>query len=210
MLKIINPKGQKLHQFTVESFLDLLKVYQNFELSPEQKKKATFLIAENEAHGIYSGAVLYSENISDVTDCSKDETYEEKFCNLFSAFQGSELKCWRARIFFCLETSSTPEGQTGVELSQSFYRDLYEAFLVFGNSKDIEFIALTSFSFDTMNPPFYKKWPRCMPVKFSYTTDGLKHGILSLRGKKFMPDWRKLSSLDTLNGAEESPYGRAA
>lgn len=201
MLKIIGPKGQKFHESTVESFLDLLKIHHNFKLTPVQKKKATFLIMEDETHGVYGGAVLYPQAISDITVHSREETYEDKFASLFSSFQPQEIKCWISRICFCLETEE-------VEKIQSFYRDLYNAFLAFGNEHNIGFIALTSFSLDTVKTPFHKRWRRrCMSVAFSHTTDGLKHGILSINGDKFMSKQKKEASLNSTNKSVSQERG---
>lgn len=196
MLKIINPKDQKNHKIAIESFLDLLKVYQNFELSLEQKKKATFLIAEDQRYGVYGGAVLFAEKTYQFQSFSKVETYEEKFSRLFEDFQPNATEYWRARTCFCLAVQSVPNRLEWQDLYLSFFHDLHESLMAFGDPKEIEFITITSFSLDAIHQPYHRKWPHCMPVKFSHAKDGLRHGILSLKGAKFMPDWRKQDFLD--------------
>jgi conjugal transfer ATP-binding protein TraC len=57
MLKIIKQKDQTLHHEKVEALLDLLSVYQRFELSAEKQAKSHFILAESDEKSVYGGAV---------------------------------------------------------------------------------------------------------------------------------------------------------
>lgn len=186
MLKIINPDGQKFHQSTIEAFLDLLKVYQNCELSSKRRKEATFFIAEDNEHGVYGGAVLYPQKISEGKGDIPLDRYDDTFYGAFATFRPQIQEFWISRICFCLEANLSPQGFKGMELSENFYRELHEAFLGFGQPKNLEFLAFSLYSFDTVDLPFYKKW-RYMPIKLSDDRSGLTHGILSFKKTKFMP-----------------------
>lgn len=186
MLKIIRPQGQIFHLPTIEAFLDLLKVYQNFEISNRRRKKATFLIAKDEKHGVYGGAVLYSQKVYEAEEDIRQDPYEDTFCGAFATFRPQIQEFWIAKICFCLEANFSLDGLEGMEICEKFYTELCEAFKDFGKSKKIEFLAFSLCSFDTNEPPFHKKW-LYSPVWRSDDASGLAHGILSITKKKFMP-----------------------
>ncbi len=68
MLTLIKQKKTKSDLAKISSFLDLLKEYQNLDVSPARAKKATFLIAENERHEVHGGALLYPQKVSFSSD----------------------------------------------------------------------------------------------------------------------------------------------
>lgn len=187
MLKIIKPNEQKPHKSRVGSFLDLLAIYQNFNLSETRRKKATFLIAEDNEHGVYGGALLYPQVAMETEDENLYDDYEHTFCIAFENFQPHINEFWIARICFCLEANFSPSGLQGLKLCEKFYNELYEALTSFGNSKEAEFLALSVCSFDTIEPPLHKKWPHLLPIKRSDDISGLFHGVLSLKKTKFIP-----------------------
>ena len=110
MLKIIGPKGHRFHQSSIEAFLDLLNVYQDFELSRRDEKRLLFLSAEDNGHGVYGGAVLYPQKVWGLPeeDVSHDR-YEDTFCGAFATFRPLIQEFWIARICFCLEANFSPE-----------------------------------------------------------------------------------------------------
>ena len=211
MLKIISPKGQKVHQPTIEAFLDLLKVYQNFELSETRRKKATFLVAEDNEHGVYGGAVLYPQKVMGSDEEIHDD-YEHSFCSAFATYHPEIEEFWIARICFCLEANFSPDGLKGMELCEAFYQELHEAFKAFGQSNESDFIAFSLCTFDAMDPPFYKKW-LYLPIWRSNDRSGLLHGILSLTKAKFMPIKKRQPNLVFFplkqDKFEPSPQGSA-
>ncbi len=195
MLKIIPPKEQKFHQSTIESFLDLLRVYQNFDLSPTRRKNSTFLIAEDRKHGIYGGALLYPQKVYDFEEDFSLDDYEDTFHSAFLTFRPQITEFWTSRICFCLEANLSPGALERAELCKCFYHNLYEALLAFGEQKEIEFLAFSLCSFDTIEPPSYKDWPHVLPIRHSEDTEGLFHGILPLKGTKFFPKVPRQSKL---------------
>ena len=203
MLRIISPNGQRFHQSTIGAFLDLLNVYQNFELSSERREKATFFIVENNEHGVYGGAVLYPQKVWGTTEDVLHDRYEGTFCGAFATYRPQIEECWIGRICFCIEANLAPEALAGVELCENFYQELREALSAFGQSKDIEFLAFSLCSFDTIDPPPYKKW-LYLPIWRSDDTSGLTHGILPLKGTKFFP---KVPRKSKLKRASENPNG---
>ena len=142
MLKIITPKKQKLHKSTIGAFLNLLSVYQNFVLSPERRKNATFIIAEDSQHGIYGGAVLFPQHIFD----RGDEFHFQAYGDVYPQFQ----ELWSARVCFCLEVNLSSVGFRELELWKTFYEEIYEAIYAVGRSKGIKFI---SFGFEKNGAP---------------------------------------------------------
>lgn len=187
MLKIISPKGQKFHHSSMDGFLSLLNVYQNFELSPDRRKNATFIIAEEAQHGVYGGALLYPQKIYDRSEDELLEGYEECFQGLFMTFHPYIQEFWMARVCFCLDANLSSGSFSELELCIKFYNEIYEAMLTFGKSKGIVFLPYSLCSFDTIEPPFYKNWPYNVPFRHSHDTSGLFHGILSLTGERFLP-----------------------
>lgn len=217
MLKIINPKGQKFHQSTIDAFLDLLSIYQDIELAPERKESATFLIAENHQHGVYGGAVLYPQRIYDLKSEELLEGYEDDFRGVFMTFQPHIQEFWITRIFFCLEADLSPRNSKEMALCKKFYDELYKAIVDFGHFKGIEFLPLSICSLDTLEMPFYREWPDSWPMRRSDDTSGLYHGILSLTGKRFLPKIPRKRSVRhdvcltaNKNGFEGDHHGRAA
>jgi hypothetical protein len=186
MLKTIDPKEHKLHQSTIGAFLDLLSVYHNFDLSPERRKKSTFLIAEDNKNGVYGGAVLYPQDIYNLRNDVQLEDYEDTFRGAFMTFRPQIQEFWIARICFCLEANLSPSALGGLEICEVFFREIYDALLAFGESKNTEFLPFYLCSFDTITPSYYKQW-LYLPIWNSDDKSGLTHGILSLKGKKFIP-----------------------
>jgi len=213
MFKIITPHGHNFHQLAIRSFLDLLKVYQNFKLNSCRKMKSTFIIAEENKRGIYGGAVLYPQKVNNPIEPASYDRYEDSFREAFATFQPDVHEFWTARICFCLEITPSSKNLEEINLCGNFYRNLYEAFLAFGLSKEIDFLAFSLYSFERLKPPLYKKWPHCMPVQFSHTSDGLYHGILSFSGKKFIPNKKMKPDLEdsaNQNISETVHQGRAS
>lgn len=206
MLKIISPKGHKYHQSSIDAFLDLLAIYQNFNLSDERRKKSTFLIAEDQKHGVYGGALLYPQKVNDPRENESLEGYEDTFHGSFVCFQPQVKEFWIARICYCLEVNfaSPADDQNHCK---KFYEELYEAFLQFGEPKDLEFLAFSLCAFESIEPPLHESWPYNMPIRNSEDTSGLFHGILSLKGTRFLPKYPR-NRPSKRSASEEKTCGR--
>ena len=91
MLNIIEPRDHSVYQEKVESLLGLLKVYQGFSLSLRAQNQATFIIAEDEARGIYGG-LFFTLKLSETFM----SFFQRNFCNFFQKTQ----KCGAAAFIF--------------------------------------------------------------------------------------------------------------
>ncbi len=197
MLKIIPPKGQKFHQSTIGSFLDLLKVYQNFELSSEKKKKATFLIAEDDKRGVYGGAVLCPQEVHVSTDHVWNDFHEETLRRSFATFQPTLQEFWMARICLYLVDDSSLSFEEGSEFCKRFSTEIYKTMIECGREKNIKFLAFTLSSHNPFaNRPFHGSWPDCVEIIYSAPVKRLCHGVLSLNGAKFITRGKRKAALD--------------
>lgn len=186
MLKIIGPNGQKFHQSTIGAFLDLLKVYQNFELSLEIAEKATFLIAEDERYGVYGGAVLYPQKIPSHLDLEETDRNEETIIKLTSTFQVEGKEYWTARICLCLESgASVAKILETQDLCHHFSNNLYQAFIQFGEEQGIDYLAYTFRVPETYNLKTFERWPYQLGVAVADPDHDFGHGILFLKGNAF-------------------------
>ncbi|OJW55222.1 MAG: hypothetical protein BGO67_00505 [Alphaproteobacteria bacterium 41-28] len=211
MLKVIEPHAHDFHRATLDSFLGLLKIYQNFFLSPEEKDRATYIIANDDKRGVYGGAVLYFQPISSSFDLVASDTQEDVLGKMFSTFQPRGEEYWRARICFCVGQSASPSTLEAVKLCQNFYRNLYKAFAKFGEKKKVEYLTFTLRTADTriennLSIITYKNWPCLLEVRPTENSDAFFHGILSLRKKKFKIRNNARSPIDYNPSTKENPY----
>lgn len=133
MLKIITPKKQKLHKSTISAFLNLLSIYQNFALSPDRRKKATFIVAEDSQHGVYGGAVLFPQHIFGLD--------EELSLKAYGDFYPPLQELWVAKVCLCLEINLSSVNFRDLELCKKFYDEIYEAIYAVGRSKGVKFLS---------------------------------------------------------------------
>ncbi|HUX79405.1 MAG TPA: hypothetical protein VMW10_06650 [Alphaproteobacteria bacterium] len=213
MLKVIEPHAHDLHRATLDSFLGLLKIYQNFCLSPEMKEKAIFLIAEDETRGVYGGAVLYLQQIAPSFDLALGDTREEILGKMFSTFQPKGEEYWRARICFCVEKDASSSVLEAVKFCQDFYKKLYKAFAKFGEKKKVEYLPFTLRTADVrvdnnVNILTYKAWPYLLEVRPAETCLEFFHGILSLGGNKFKLRHKARIPLDYNLSIRANPYSQ--
>lgn len=220
MFKIIEPKAHEYHNHKIDSLLGLLRIYQNFYLSPETQGRATFIIAEDDKRSIYGGAVLYPRKVSLSADLMPEDTKEEILGKLFLRFQPKVKEYWTARICLCIGHDSSTPLLEAVELCQRFYQNLYKAFAYFGEKEGIEYITFTLRMTDahvdnTLHILTYETLPYLLRVGLSGDSDGLFHGILSLNGNYFKPRKKARRSLisrrTNFSSYESSPSeGRSA
>lgn len=190
MLKIIEPHVHEFYGEKIDTLLGLLKIYQNFYLFPDDRDKATFVVAEDDKRGIYGGAVLYPCMTFPSLEFMPEDTHDEILGKIFSSFHPKTQEYWTARICLCIgHDTSTPLFEA-VKLCQHFYRTLYKAFCYFGEQKRIEYLTFTLRPTDThvgntLRMLTYQTWPYLIEVRASENSDRLFHGILSLKENPF-------------------------
>lgn len=178
MLNIIEPKDHKDYQTSINAFLGLLKVYQSFSLPLHEKEKATFIIASDNELGVYGGAVLYQQK---VTELYKD------IGKIVSSFQPERQNAWVVRLglyrgyepYFALEE---------LDLREDFYRNLLKHFIEFGEKENLDFLVLTLCSYDSNQTKHHRPWPYILEIRSIDSSDNLFHGILSLDPQKSRGD----------------------
>ncbi|MGC8483797.1 MAG: hypothetical protein ACP5OE_09165 [Thermodesulfobium sp.] len=175
MLNVIEPQEQDFYKHTINSYLNLLKIYQNFELSSEDKSNATFIIAEDEGRGVYGGALLYQRQVTSL---------HEKIAKIILSFQPERQEVWGGLLCFCVEDNESVFTLNTLDLYQSFYQNLYRAFVTFGEQKNLDFLAITLRYKDYRNIRTYGHWPYLLEVPPHDTPDSYFHGLLDVGNKK--------------------------
>jgi hypothetical protein len=170
MLNIIEPKDHCLYQEKVESLLRLLKVYQDFSLSPKNQEKSTFIIAEDDTRGIYGGAVFYPQK-------TKDEL-QETLSKFLSFSQNRTV--WCTCLCFCPDEKENITIEA-IELRENFYVKLYEILDDLGEKKSTNCLPISLSLKDLHHSLVHGGW--------SYLTvepDGEDdvYGLLSLSDKR--------------------------
>lgn len=186
MLKIIKPKDHDAHRQRIGALLDLLTVYQGFDLPLEKRSKSHFIIAESDEEGVYGGAVLYLQSIAPHLDLAGTDTNEEAVIKLTSAFQAEGEEYWTARICLCLEEgTSVAKILETQDICHRFYKNLYQAFTKFGEEQRIDYLAYTLRVAETYSMKTYEYWPYRLDVALADQDHEFGHGLLSLKGKAF-------------------------
>jgi hypothetical protein len=175
MFNIIEPKDHQSNQVLINSFLGLLKVYQSFSLPSEVKEEATFIIASDNKRGVYGGAVLYQQQVSELYN---------NIGKIITKLQPDKQMISAARLGFYAEPDAFSYSFEAIDLRKSFYKNLLKQFVEFGEKKNVDFLALTLCSADVCNTKHYGYWPYIVEIKASDSSDDLFHGIVSLDPQK--------------------------
>ncbi|MBY0272275.1 MAG: hypothetical protein K2X02_02505 [Alphaproteobacteria bacterium] len=171
MLNIIEPKNYRAYQTRIDSFLDLLKVYQNFSLPTEELEDATFIIASDNEYGVYGGTLLLKKDIWSL---------ERRIRDIVLTFQPEMDTLWTGRIGFYRGHESPFSLANNLEKYFDFYRNLLEAFNDFGNKEEITFLCLTLNPIEHLKLNNYGFWEYVAKILPHESLDALFHGILPL------------------------------
>ena len=175
MMKIIKSKDYNLNQPKIEALLDLFRVYQNVELSSEEKRTATFMIAEDKERGIYGGAFLIQKPV---------EKLDEKITNILHVFSSHKRKVWTANLCFCVDGNEPFSDLENLDLCESFYNGLLKKLIKFGKQEKTKFLVLTLRPTDLFRSKTYGHWPYLLEIEPKDALDSLFHGLLSLKVEK--------------------------
>lgn len=171
MINIIEPEDHFFHEDCIDTFLRLLKIYQSFSLEEHEKERAIFIIRSDNKRGVYGGAVLYQQKVSELNT---------KIGKIVSNFQPKRESVWVARVGLYTEGDESTFNSEVWDLRENFYQDLLKIFREVGERETIDYLILKLCS-----PEFYQTkrhgyWPYIVEVSANDSSDGLFHGILSL------------------------------
>lgn len=147
---IIKPKDHHFHRPEIEALLDLFTVYQNLELSSEEKSRTTFMIADDRKRGVYGGALLYQRPIVELND---------KIRKMLSALCINKRKVWTGALCFRIEEEEPFSALDKLELYQNFYQNLFKQFIRFRKQEKTNFLILSLCPKDFIRTKVYGQWP---------------------------------------------------
>lgn len=185
---------------SVESFLRLLKVYQSFSLSSEEKAQAIYAIAENKELGVYGGAVLYPQKVSNLS---------AKVGKVIATLLPTKQEVWCVRLHCCLDQDDHFMTHQKLDLKEALYQNLFKVMLEFGEREGQEFLVLTLCSDDYLyNSRIHSSWPYILEIKPSSSADGLFHGLLCVKKKEPVLEKNSFSdqSSETIIAANDQNY----
>lgn len=175
MLNILEPTDHSTHRNKIDSLLRFFKIYQRFELSPKDQSKATFIVAEEEAKGIYRGAIFYPQRVKELHKALSSELL---------LFLPENQKVWCMRLCFCTSQDDRFSTLKALEVRENFYVDLYEILGGLGKQKRTNCLPITLRSEDYRNSVTYGNWAYFTKVPLSSSSSGYVHTLLSLPDKK--------------------------
>lgn len=194
MIQIVKPRHYDVYKPKVEALLDLFTVYQKLEFSSEAKNKTTFMMAEDRKLGVYGGALLYQQPLSQL-----DGTIRK----IISTLHSPKRKIWTVNLFFPGDEGGAYSSLEGVKFCQDFYNGLLKQLIKFAQQKKVPFLVLTLPPSEVFKTKTYGRWPYLLEVYPKDARDGLFHGILSLKlakGAVFKDTWLTQKYLRTLRG----------
>ena len=126
MLRVIEPQHHSSLECQIDSLLDLLKIYQGFELSLKERARSIFIIAHDTIRGVYGGAVFYPQKVKDLTDKIKQEIL---------LILEKNHTVWCSSLCLCLPMDEKTLDMDTLALRDLFYIDLYRIFCELGKKK---------------------------------------------------------------------------
>ena len=190
MSRVIEPYAHEFYEEKIDTFLGLLKIYQNFYLSPKEQDRATFVVAEDDKRGVYGGAVIYPCMVFPSVEFTPEDSRSETLGKILSSFHPQDPEYWTARICFSGGNDSSTSLLETVKVYQHFYRILYKAFCYFAEKERTHSLTFTLRPIDshvdhTLRILTYQIWPNLIEVRLPENPEGLFHGILPLKVHSF-------------------------
>ncbi len=175
MINILEPTDRSPHQNKIDSLLRLFKIYQGFELPPKDQSKATFIVAEEEAKGIYGGAIFYPQRVQELHEALSSELL---------LFLPENQKVWCVRLCFCTGQDDGFSTLNALEVREDFYVDLYETLGGLGKQKSTNCLPITLRSQDYHNSVTYGNWAYFTKKPLSHSSSDYVHALLALPDKR--------------------------
>ena len=153
----------------VQSLLKLLKKTQRLELSLEEKRLATFLIAESDKRDVYGGVVLLKQRVRN----------RKKKSGSHYAFKGEKI--WTCCSVLHLDKKD-PIYMNGQQRAffREFYGELYEMLSDFGHKMGTPFVWMTLAPEEGLCLEALGNFPFMVKIKPHDAVDGLFHGLLAI------------------------------
>ena len=155
----------------IDSFLNLMKVYQHQTLSLEIKKKANFFIAKDPKKGICGGAVIYKQNLS---------LMHKEIRDIFWSISPNEEWVWTSFPFFSLFREETYATYEELERCQTFYQLLLQNYIEFGQKNKLGVLCLNLHPIEYTQSKTYGCWPYLFEMGIKDKLCNKFQGILSL------------------------------
>lgn len=175
MLTPIEPQDHLDFKQKIDSFLNLLKIYQKVDLPQETQKKATFIIAENNDFGVYGGAVLYPKKV---------ELLYNKITHLLLRFAPKLEEVWFLKLCFSMEPKEGYLTSDILDLYESFYQNLHKLLQRWGHKKKTTFLVLSLGYKEYCDSKTYGSWPYLLEIPPMEAPDHRFHGLLLLNKQK--------------------------
>jgi hypothetical protein len=174
MFKTIHPNEHESNRDLIDPFLKKLKASKpslgnNFS----DISNATFILAEENPDRIGGGAVLLKK---------KEETLHPQIRERLDAFVSPDQHVWFGTV--ALNLRHDISGQDFVRFSKLFYRELYEALMVFGRQEKTAFLCLRLPASEHLTTDILEYWPYVMSIRPKESGDGFFHSVLALTGTR--------------------------
>jgi hypothetical protein len=185
MFITIPPKHLDSHKILIDPFISIIKDNPQLRHSFGNHKKATFILMQDEAKGIYGGALLQKERLNIVRrNLGKDMSY----------FIPKTGEVWTCTV--CIQAKINDYILQYDSFCALFYRQLYEKLTEFGMEERTSFLWMILLPVEYLSTEHLGFWPYVYQVRPQDSLDGLFHGILSLTHK---PSQGTLKIMETLH-----------
>jgi len=169
MFITVPPQNQASHKAFIDPFISFIKDDSRLKQSFRGHKKATFILTQDEAKGVYGGALLLKERMDIVRrNLGKDMAY----------FIPKTGEVWTCTV--CIRATINDYVLQYDSLYASFYRQLYEKLTEFGMKEKTTYLWMILLPVEYLSTEHLGFWPYVFQVRPQESLDGLFHGILSL------------------------------
>jgi hypothetical protein len=176
MFHVYEPNEHYLCRDLINPFLKDLP--EGVLLFPSDLPQATFILLPEEVKPIKGGALLVKRKMGFL-----HPTLKAKLEARFPLMQD----VWTGTI--CLQLPDDITGRDFDSICKIFYRMIYEDLVAFGIKERTSFVCLTLTSIEQLSTEVMGFWPYVLGVRADESSDGLFHGILSLKGSQLETQW---------------------
>ncbi|OJW54970.1 MAG: hypothetical protein BGO67_05120 [Alphaproteobacteria bacterium 41-28] len=169
MFTTVLPQYHASHKAFVDPFISFIKDDPRLRQCFRGHKKATFILTQDEAKGIYGGALLVKERMDVVRrNLGKGMAY----------FIPKTGEIWTCTVY--IQAKINDYILQYDSLCASFYRQLYGKLIEFGMKEGTTYLWMILLPVEYLSTEHLGFWPYVFQVRPQDSLDGLFHGILSL------------------------------